>query len=94
MTTPLADGKEIGWSLFLPGIGVADAWRVGDAIAYQIVRDGHEQTVAVPLVRWTPEAIVGYSLAGVTNLSNWLGTLILLGTGAWVFFRRPQEVRR
>jgi two-component system, NarL family, sensor kinase len=76
------DGVPAGaWTSTPPGLRL----RVGDHVAYQVLRDGRPDTVDVTLIDYP------FAAKTVQHITGLMLLLLLLGVGAFVFLNRPAD---
>ena len=66
-------------------------WQAGNAVSYDIRRNGEMMTVAVPIVNWSPASILRGLTSPPSRLIEFLGSITLVGMGFLAFLKRPAD---
>jgi hypothetical protein len=66
-------------------------WFVGNSVSYEVMRGEERLEIAVPIVNWTPGAVIRYLLVFPWNLFSVIGNALLLLVGFIAFYRRPDD---
>jgi len=64
-------------------------WKIGEKVLIAINRAGNPLEYEIQLVHWTPGAWWLTNFGSFNALFNWLVTILLFGTGAFAFLKRP-----
>ena len=70
-------------------VDVPPEWTPGGNIRLTIERGGKTFELVAPVVHWTPQAWLVTNFGSFGEIWDWLMTLLLFGTGAYTFLRRP-----
>jgi len=73
------------------GQGTPSFWRAGNTVDYDIRRGEQRLQVAVPLVHWTPQALLRSYALVPTEAFVLMGTAVLIVVGFLAFYRRPGD---
>jgi hypothetical protein len=84
------DGVPYGTMDLLRSPGVSDRARPGDVVTYSVLRDGEVLDLAVPLKRWTGQAVL-VQLADPGVLIGFVANWLLFGLSIFVLLRRIAE---
>jgi hypothetical protein len=66
-------------------------WFAGNSVSYEVMRAGERLEISVPIVRWTPGAVIRYLWVFPWNLFSVIGNALLLIVGFIAFYRRPDD---
>lgn len=83
--------EGIPFGAIRPGTIPADQWRAGRTVQYTVLRDGRQQVIDVPLVHWEVAHLLAAGDGPLANLSIQLSTVLLLGLGVLVFWKRADS---
>jgi hypothetical protein len=65
-------------------------WQSGQTVQVVVQREEQQIAVALPVVSWTPAAVLAAMTADVDTIISLFGGLVLAGIGFFTFFRRPE----
>ena len=66
-------------------------WHAGNTVTYNIRRGDQPLQIAVPLVHWTPQALMRTIIVNPSAALSSLGVGVLIAVGFLAFFKRPED---
>ena len=66
-------------------------WYVGNTVNYDVMRDGQRLQIAVPLVHWTPQALIKSVKVDPALLISTLGVAVLVAASLLAFLKHPDD---